>query len=297
MHGTLAALATWNLMFKGVVGGLITALVAMGIVLVYRSSRVINFAVANMGVPAVALFAVMAGKHGWPYWPSVVAALVVGTLTGAVFELAVIRRLFHAPRVIILVATIGIAQLCIAVTLALPEYRTGKLQTKFPLPFSFSKPLEPRLRIPLLGLRDPFVIDFQVTEAQVLVLFVVPLITLGLWWLLGHTAFGEAVRAAATNADLARLTGISPKMVSTAVVGDRRFARDDARCSSPRRIKARPTSCRSAPTRCCAGWPRRSSAAWSRSRVPRWAPCSSASSTASCSSTTPPTPGSCSSCC
>ena len=39
----------------------------------------------------------------------------------------------------------------------------------------------------------------------------------GLWWLLGHTPFGDAVRASATNVDLARLTGISPKLVSTAV--------------------------------------------------------------------------------
>ena len=72
---TLATIVTWNLLFKGVIGGLITALVAMGIVLVYRSSRVINFAVGNMGVPATALFAVMAGKHGWPYWPALVGAL------------------------------------------------------------------------------------------------------------------------------------------------------------------------------------------------------------------------------
>ena len=34
---TLATVVTWNLVFNGVVGGLITALVAMGIVLVYRS--------------------------------------------------------------------------------------------------------------------------------------------------------------------------------------------------------------------------------------------------------------------
>jgi ABC-type branched-subunit amino acid transport system ATPase component/ABC-type branched-subunit amino acid transport system permease subunit len=45
----------------------------------------------------------------------------------------------------------------------------------------------------------------------------VPLITLGLWWLLGHSRFGEAVRACATNADLARLTGINPKLMSTAI--------------------------------------------------------------------------------
>ena len=99
-------------------GGLVIALVAMGIVLVYRSSRVINFAVGNMGVPATALFAVMVGVHGWPYWPSLAIALVLGTLTGVLIELAVIRRLFKAPRVIVLVATIGVAQLCEAITLA-----------------------------------------------------------------------------------------------------------------------------------------------------------------------------------
>jgi ABC-type branched-subunit amino acid transport system ATPase component/ABC-type branched-subunit amino acid transport system permease subunit len=198
----LSTIITWNLLFKGVIGGLITALVAMGIVLVYRSSRVINFAVGNMGVPATALFAIMAGKHNWPYWPALAGALLVGTLTGTVIELAVIRRLFRSPRVIVLVATIGVAQLCEAVTLSLPEYRTGSLQTQFPLPFT--------------GTWHPF-LDIEVSASQVLVLIVVPLITAALWWLLGHTAFGDAVRASATNVDLARMTGISPKLVSTAV--------------------------------------------------------------------------------
>ena len=48
-------------------------------------------------------------------------------------------------------------------------------------------------------------------------LIVVPLIAVGLWWLLGHTRFGISVRASASNSDLARLTGISPKLVSTAI--------------------------------------------------------------------------------
>ena len=50
-----------------------------------------------------------------------------------------------------------------------------------------------------------------------LALFAVPLITLGLWWLLGHTSFGESVRASVSNPDLARMTGISPKLMSTAI--------------------------------------------------------------------------------
>ena len=76
--------------------------IAMGIVLVYRSSRVINFAVGSIGIPAAALFAVMAGVHGWPYWPSLILSLILGTLTGVLVELAVIRRLFKSPRVIVL---------------------------------------------------------------------------------------------------------------------------------------------------------------------------------------------------
>ena len=92
----------------------------MGIVLVYRSTRVINFAVGNMGIPAdravrgdgrQARLAVLAVARP--------ARSLVGTLTGVLVELAVIRRLFKSPRVIVLVATIGVAQLCEAVTLAL----------------------------------------------------------------------------------------------------------------------------------------------------------------------------------
>lgn len=199
---TLSTVVTWNLVFKGVIGGLITSLIAMGIVLVYRSSRVINFAVGAIGLPATALFAVMVGVHGWPYWPSLAIALLLGTLTGVLVELAVIRRLFKSPRVIVLVATIGVAQLCEAITLALPEYRTGSLQTQFPLPFE--------------GDWKPF-LDIEVSASQLLVLIVVPVVTFGLWWLLGHTAFGDSVRAAASNADLARMTGINPKNVSTGV--------------------------------------------------------------------------------
>ena len=198
----LASIFTTNLLFIGLVRGLIIALVAMGIVLVYRSSRVINFAVGAIGVPATALLGLMAGTHHWPYWPALVCAVAVGTLSGTVVELGVIRRLFNAPRVIVLVATIGVAELAQAVALALPNYRTGTLQTSFPSPFKGE--WHPGAGVTVQG-------------AQLLALVAVPLITLGLWWLLGHTRFGEAVRASVSNPDLARLTGINPKMVSTGV--------------------------------------------------------------------------------
>jgi ABC-type branched-subunit amino acid transport system ATPase component/ABC-type branched-subunit amino acid transport system permease subunit len=198
----LGAIFTSNLLFIGVVQGMIVGLIAMGIVLVYRSSRVINFAVGGLGLPATALLAIMVGIHHWPYWLGLMAALAIGALSGTVVELAVIRRLFGAPRVIVLVATIGVAELAQAVTLALPNYRTGTLTTTFPTPFSGQWQLGGGVTM---------------SAAQLLALIAVPVTTGGLWWLLNHTKFGESVRASVANPDLARLTGVNPKMVSTGV--------------------------------------------------------------------------------
>jgi ABC-type branched-subunit amino acid transport system ATPase component/ABC-type branched-subunit amino acid transport system permease subunit len=192
---------TTNLLVIGLVRGLIVSLIAMGIVLVYRSSRVINFAVGDLGVPCAALLAVMAGKSHWPYWPSLFLAVLAGTLTGTLVELAVIRRLFRAPRVIVLVATIGVAELARAITLTLPGYRTGRLANAFPSPITTQWHLG----------------SVTIKGSQLLALIVVPVIATALWWLLGRTRFGVAVRASSTNSDLARLTGISPKLMSTAI--------------------------------------------------------------------------------
>ena len=213
MLGSLLHPHIWtnNLLFLGLVNGLTASLVAMGIVLVYRSSRVINFAVGDLGVPAAAILAVVVGKQGWPYWFGLAGALLVGTLSGAVVEIAIIRRLSKAPRVIVLVATIGIAELAQAVTHALPDYRTGDLQISYP------SPMTAHWQIGSIGYGPFRIHNITVTGPELLAIIVVPIITFGLWWLLGHTHFGEAVRATATNADLARLTGVSPKIVATAI--------------------------------------------------------------------------------
>jgi ABC-type branched-subunit amino acid transport system ATPase component/ABC-type branched-subunit amino acid transport system permease subunit len=143
----------------------------------------------------------MVGTSHWPYWPALLVAVATGTLAGTVVELVVIRRLFRAPRVIVLVATIGVAELARAVTLTLPAYRNGELVTAFPSPITSQWQVG----------------SVTIKGSQLLALIIVPLIAVGLWWLLGHTRFGVAVRASSTNADLARLTGISPKLMSTAI--------------------------------------------------------------------------------
>jgi ABC-type branched-subunit amino acid transport system ATPase component/ABC-type branched-subunit amino acid transport system permease subunit len=193
-------IGTANAVFEGFIDGLSFALIAIGIVLIYRSSRIINFAVASIGVPAAAVLAVFVVRSDWPYWIALAFALLVGTASGTVVELTVIRRLFKAPRVIVLVATIGIAELAEAVTMPIQKlYNTQQQAGSYPSPFTSTWHLW----------------HITISGAQLLVLIVVPPVVVFLWWLLGHTKFAAQVRASATNADLARLTGISPKLMST----------------------------------------------------------------------------------
>src|ERR1700687_6027989 len=209
-------IATSNLLFIGIVQGLIVSVLAMAIVLIYRSTRIINFAVADLGVPAAALLAVMVVRSHFPYWLALALALLTTTAGGALVEMLVIRRLSKAPRVIVLVATIGVAELVQAIVRELPDYRTGKFQTVFPSPMNSKWTISSLGHLHLGGFHLQ-ITNVVVTGPQVLTFVIVPIVTLALWWLLGHTVFGEAVRASATNPDLARMTGISPKLMSTAI--------------------------------------------------------------------------------
>jgi ABC-type branched-subunit amino acid transport system ATPase component/ABC-type branched-subunit amino acid transport system permease subunit len=192
----VATLVTRQLVFDGFVSGLVFGLLALGIVLVYRATRVINFAVGNMGLIGAGLLVLLTVQYGVPYWLSVVVALVVGTLYGALIELTVIRRLFDAPRVIVLVATIGIAQLSLAILTAYPDIDVAG--ARFPQAIGSSHT----------------VASVRVTGSQLAILLVVPLVAIALAWFLTRTTFGKSVKASAENRDLARLNGISPKLVS-----------------------------------------------------------------------------------
>src|SRR3954453_13904159 len=191
---------TEQLVFDGVVNGLVIGLLAMGIVLVYRSTRVINFAVGNLGLVGSSLTALLALQYDVPFCLSVIAGWLVGTVFAAAVELAVIRRLFTAPRVIVVVATIGIAQLALAVVAAYPTI--DNQGAKYPV-----------------AVRSVFsdVLGLRITGPQLSVLVVVPVVGLALSWFLNRTTVGKAVTAAASNPDLARTSGISPKTISTLV--------------------------------------------------------------------------------
>ena len=88
---------TRNVWFDGVVFGLVIGLLAMGVILIYRSTKVINFAVGNMGLPGATLFALLVINWGWPFWLALITCLLMGALIGAVIDLTVIWRRRSVP--------------------------------------------------------------------------------------------------------------------------------------------------------------------------------------------------------
>ena len=74
----LGLTVTSQVVFNGLVQGAIYGVLALALVLVYRTSRVINFAVGNMGLVGAGLLVILNVNYGVPYWLALGMALVVG---------------------------------------------------------------------------------------------------------------------------------------------------------------------------------------------------------------------------
>ena len=196
--GLLALDLPRQVVFSGVVNGATYGVMAVGIILIYRSTRVINLAIAEMGGIAAALLARMVINWNVNYWVAFAACIAVGGLVGWAIDRLVVRRLFDAPRVIVLVATIGVGQLLLFGQAVLPQ---PKFIRSYPTPFDHTWT----------------VAGVMVRSEHVLVLVVVPLLTAALAVFLNRTKHGIAVRAAAVNPDAARLASINVKRMSTLV--------------------------------------------------------------------------------
>ncbi|MBW3536556.1 MAG: ABC transporter permease [Actinobacteria bacterium] len=199
----------------GVSAGLVYALLALGIVLVYKGSRTINFAHPFFGLLCAfftwwfASAGVLWGIQIVPFAantaPRYAVALVIGLtligLWGWGAERRVMWPLRNQPRLVTLVATIALAQVSFGTALILFNRNEEQASVFKRLPTLLNASVDVGTRV--------------VTGADLQVLIVVPLICLGLVVFFTRTRFGVAIRAAAENGEAARLLGISAEKVST----------------------------------------------------------------------------------
>src|SRR6266566_3923984 len=96
-----------QLLFTGIGIGAVYALVALGFVLIFRATNVVNFAQGEFSMVAAYLMVVFAVDLGWPYWLSFLLSLAGMALLGAIFNLGVYYPLRHRTFLPVIIATIG----------------------------------------------------------------------------------------------------------------------------------------------------------------------------------------------
>ena len=183
------------------VGGRI-ALIALGIALVYRANRVVNFAQGDLGAVPASLAVMMIIAWGLNYWLGFVIGLAAAIVLGLLVETLIIGRFFRAPRLVLTVATIGIAQLLTGAGLLLPRaFGENSFGEGIPQPFD--------AEFTYSG------VTFNATD--ILTMIAVPAAFLALGLFLTRSNFGIAIVGSAERADRASTLGIPVRRLHTVV--------------------------------------------------------------------------------
>ena len=179
----------------GLVAGGIYGILALGIVIVYRGSKVLNFAQVEVGTFGIYVAWWLVDEHGAPWIVGALAGLIAAVAISVVFERFVVRQMVDSPRVTVAVATVGLLLLLIAVELKLwgpsPRFLRGPVSGS-----AFS------------------LLDYRVSWTELIALALAASVGLGLNAFLRRTDFGLGVLAAAQDPVAVRMQGVSFARVS-----------------------------------------------------------------------------------
>jgi branched-chain amino acid transport system permease protein len=134
-----------------------------------------------------------------PYGFAILGAVAAAVLMGILVERAIVRPLFDAPRVILLVATAGVALLALGIEIWFGEFT--------PRPVAKALPTDDRITI--LGV--------QVSDQRLLLLAALAVIAALLAYFFNRTNLGLAILGASQEPTATELMGISVKRLSTIV--------------------------------------------------------------------------------
>src|SRR6202166_5458568 len=185
-----------QLLFTGIGIGAVYALVALGFVLIFRATNVVNFAQGEFSMVAAYLMVVFAVDLGWPYWLSFLLALAGMALLGAIFNLGVYYPLRHRTFLPVIIATIGASIFLANTVLALygpqPQVLEGWFET-------------PGIQLGPVYLDSQYLLIIAVTLGLVIFNY----------WFFEHTILCKKLQATWQDKEMTTLLGIS---VSTMIM-------------------------------------------------------------------------------
>jgi branched-chain amino acid transport system permease protein len=174
---------------SGLASGGIYALLALALVIIHRSTGVINFAQGEMATLATYIAWALITEHGWRYWPAFVGTLALSFVGGVAIHRVVIRPVERGNLLRIVIVTIG---LLVAIN-GFVIWKWGGEPKQLQSPFG----------------TNTYDLGGVIVSAQDIGTIAVALgIVVLLWVLFQYTKVGLALRAAAVNPEEARLVGV-----------------------------------------------------------------------------------------
>jgi branched-chain amino acid transport system permease protein len=191
-----------NLLQDGLALGAVYALVALGFVVIYRATGVINF--AQGGLVVFGAFLVYQTQFTWDWfgggstWPGFITgalfAIACVAAIGAAFEAIVLRRMIGQPIFAIILITIGLFLLVEPITTTVWHNPPGGIETPF-------------------GLERITVSDVRILQVNIATVVLGALVLGGFFLLFQYTKIGVAMRATAVDQEAALAQGISVRRV------------------------------------------------------------------------------------
>jgi branched-chain amino acid transport system permease protein len=180
-----------QLIASGIAIGATYALMALAMVIIYKTSEVLNFAQGDMAMLSAFMAYFMLEGHGLPFAYAFPLALVFAFCLGAFLEFAFLRRAKEPTVLGLIIVTLGLQMILYGVA----SWRWGSDQKNFPFPASDFSVHE--------VLPGVFISDLNlVTLAWALLLM------LGLFLFFRYTKIGVAMKATQQNETVARIMGI-----------------------------------------------------------------------------------------
>ena len=195
----------WMFLQQGVLSGLVTgsvyALLAIAIVIVFKTTDVPNFSQGEIFMFGgyVALF--LLSVWNWSYWSAAVAAIVVTAVVAGLFQRVVMQKVVESKGVGVqmVIATLGFAYLLKGLV-----RKTGLGDTPRSLPSVVSQ--------------DTVLIGQAALTKLDLAIFVTALVAMvALWWMFTKTRTGKAMRAVGMNPRGSQIVGVNLAKIRTQI--------------------------------------------------------------------------------
>ena len=178
--------------------GALYALASQGLIVIYRGSGVLNFALGAIGMAAAYLWWELTTKHGWAYGPAMIAGVLFAALIGLVTHLFLMRPLRHSAPLVRVIATLGVLITLQSIAIlrfeATPKFVRSKLPTD------------------VWTIHNTIVISAD----RIILLGIALVSTIALWALYRYTRFGLGTSAVAENQRAAASLGWSPDVIAAA---------------------------------------------------------------------------------